>query len=199
MEIKPIESLNFRNIFIKWFMTLVENKDHLNELDQIIGDGDHGSNMNRGSLKALAVLNDTDSNISDEELFRIVAFALLESVGGASGPLYGSAFLEFSQKVNEVESVGALIESGAQSIKKRGRAVDYEKTMYDMWASVASHLQKKSLSPELIENILNDIKAMKASKGRASYYGERTIGEQDPGAQSSAYLFEIILDDLLNR
>lgn len=199
MEIKSLESINFRDIFIEWFMTLIENKDYLNELDQIIGDGDHGSNMNRGSLKTLDVLNDTDQNISDDELFRIVAFALLESVGGASGPLYGSAFLELSKKVNEVGSVGKLIESGAQSIQNRGRAEAREKTMYDMWASMAFHLQQESLSPELIQRILDDIKSMRASKGRASYYGERTIGEQDPGAQSSAYLFEIILEDLLNQ
>lgn len=197
MKTKELESLNFREIFIKWFMVLIENKDYLNELDQTIGDGDHGSNMNRGSLKALDVLNETEDNVSDEELLRIIAFALLESVGGASGPLYGSAFLELSKNITKVGSLGDLIESGAQSIQKRGHAEDEEKTMYDMWADIASHLQENDLSPHLIENILSDIQSMRATKGRASYYGERTIGEQDPGAQSSAYFFEIILEDLL--
>lgn len=198
MKLNTLETLNFKDVFTQWFTTLIENKDYLNELDQVIGDGDHGSNMNRGSLKALDALNSAQQNISNKELFRIVAFALLESVGGASGPLYGSAFLEISKQIDEIDSIGTLIACGAQGIQTRGHAEENEKTMYDMWFAVAFHIERDPVAPNLIENILNDIKSMKASKGRASYYGERTIGEQDPGAQSSAYLFEIILDKLLN-
>lgn len=172
---------------------LAENKDHLNQLDTAIGDGDHGSNMNRG---AQALKEKLDSNDYDEltDLLKDVGMALVSKVGGASGPLYGSAFIEMAKKAKESTDVPELISSGLEGIIKRGKAEVGEKTMVDMWTPVADALKEGKLTKEVIEQALEETKDMKATKGRASYLGDRSIGHIDPGAQSSAYLFNTLLE-----
>ncbi len=172
---------------------ITENKEHLNSLDTAIGDGDHGSNLTRGATAVKEQAEGADyENLSD--LFKDVGMTLVSKVGGASGPLYGSAFIEMAKKARETEDIGEILSAGLEGIQKRGKADTGEKTMVDEWAPVIEHVQNDSLTEEVITEILQKTKDMKATKGRASYLGDRSIGHIDPGAQSSAYLFEALLE-----
>lgn len=167
-------------------------RQELNDLDAAIGDGDHGSNMERGMT---AVVADLEAKEPAElsEIFKIIAMSLLAKVGGASGPLYGTAFLEMSKKARESADVAELISAGAAGIAKRGGAVAGDKTMLDVWLPVVDSLQAQTLTPAKIQEFVQTTKSMQAKKGRASYLGERSIGHLDPGAVSSALLFETLL------
>lgn len=172
---------------------ITENKEHLNSLDTAIGDGDHGSNLTRGATAVREQAEGADyDNLSD--LFKDVGMTLVSKVGGASGPLYGSAFIEMAKKARETDDIGEILSAGLDGIQKRGKADTGEKTMVDEWAPVIEHVQNDSLTDEVITEILQKTKDMKATKGRASYLGDRSIGHIDPGAQSSAYLFEALLE-----
>lgn len=170
-----------------------ENREVLNTLDTAIGDGDHGSNMNRG-FTAVKEKMDQTSYDDVSKLFQDVGFTLVSKVGGASGPLYGSAFLEMSKKAKETDDFGEILAAGLEGIQKRGKAVVGEKTMVDQWQPSVEHIRAGSLTKEVIEENVQNTIEMKATKGRASYLGERSIGHIDPGAQSSAYLFEALLE-----
>lgn len=172
---------------------VTENRTVLNKLDTAIGDGDHGSNLTRGAAAVKEKMEETDyDNLSD--LFKDVGMTLLSKVGGASGPLYGSAFLEMSKIAKDSEDVGELLAGGLAAIQRRGKAEIGEKTMIDEWAPVIESLKAGELTNDVVEDSLQSTKDMKATKGRASYLGERSIGHLDPGAQSSAYLFEALLE-----
>lgn len=172
---------------------ITENKEHLNSLDTAIGDGDHGSNLTRGATAVKEQAEGADyDNLSD--LFKDVGMTLVSKVGGASGPLYSSAFIEMAKKARETDDIGEILSAGLDGIQKRGKADTGEKTMVDEWAPVIEHVQSDSLTDEVITEILQKTKDMKATKGRASYLGDRSIGHIDPGAQSSAYLFEALLE-----
>ena len=170
-----------------------ENKVYLSELDGPIGDGDHGANMARGmfeTMKALEVSN--FGNVS--EIFKKVAMTLMSKVGGASGPLYGSAFLAMSKTATETLDTSELIYAGLEAIQKRGKAQVGEKTMVDVWSAFLNDLQTDSASKDNLEKVVKASAGLLATKGRASYLGERSIGHIDPGTQSSAYLFETPLE-----
>lgn len=170
-----------------------ENKAYLSELDGPIGDGDHGANMARGmseTMKALEVSNFE----SVSEIFKKVAMTLMSKVGGASGPLYGSAFLAMSKTATETLDTCELIYAGLEAIQKRGKAQVGEKTMVDIWSAFLNDLQTNSASKENLEKVVKASAELLATKGRASYLGERSIGHIDPGTQSSAYLFETLLE-----
>ena len=174
---------------------ITQNKEHLNNLDTAIGDGDHGSNLTRGAAAVKTQVKEAEyDNLSD--LFKDVGMTLVSKVGGASGPLYGSAFIEMAKKARETDHIGEILNSGldGDGIQKRGKADTGEKTMVDEWEPVIKHIQKDTLTNEVITEILQKTKDMKATKGRASYLGDRSIGHIDPGAQSSAYLFETLLE-----
>lgn len=172
---------------------VTENKEHLNQLDSDIGDGDHGSNLARGAAAVKEKVSESDyDNLSD--FFKDVGMTLVSKVGGASGPLYGSAFISMAKQAKESDDLATLIESGLDGIKKRGKAEAGEKTMVDEWIPVVEALKENKLTNELIEDSLQKTKDMKATKGRASYLGDRSKGHIDPGAQSSAYLFESLLE-----
>lgn len=172
---------------------VTENKDLLNKLDTAIGDGDHGSNLTRGAAAVKEKAAETDyDNLSD--VFKDVGMTLLSKVGGASGPLYGSAFINMAKTAKETDDIGEILAAGLEGIQKRGHAETGEKTMVDEWAPVIEAVQANTLSNETIEEALQSTKDMKATKGRASYLGDRSIGHIDPGAQSSAYLFEALLE-----
>lgn len=172
---------------------ITDNKEHLNKLDTAIGDGDHGSNLKRGAEAVKEKASEMDyDNLSD--LFKDVGMSLVSKVGGASGPLYGSAFIDMAKEAKETEDIVDLLTAGLGGIQKRGKADTGEKTMVDQWAPVIDQLKDKSLTKESISDILQETKDMKATKGRASYLGDRSIGHIDPGAQSSAYLFEAMLE-----
>lgn len=170
-----------------------ENKDILNTLDTAIGDGDHGSNMARGVTAMQEKMNEKKSdNLAD--LLKEIAMTIISKVGGASGPLYGSAFMGMAKQAKESDNMGEILAAGLEGILKRGKAGVGEKTMIDIWSPVVETIQNGTLTQEYIERSLEKTREMKATKGRASYLGERSIGHIDPGAQSSAYLFMALLE-----
>jgi len=184
----------------KWISLFVEkieaNKSDLNELDTAIGDGDHGTNMDRGAkaIKAAFAKKEPET-VSD--LYKTTAFAMIQKVGGAAGPLYGTAFLDMSKavKTNNLE-LGDLIQIGTDGLKRRGESDVGMKTMIDVWQPVAESLKSDDFSKDVVEDALNATKDMVATKGRASYLEEKSKGHLDPGSQSSAYLFEALLEVL---
>lgn len=171
---------------------VIENKDYLSQLDTPIGDGDHGGNMARGMAAVMAELESKEFE-SSQVLFKMVAMQLLSKVGGASGPLYGSAFMGIA-KADQNLPLGEILAEGLAMIQKRGKAEVGEKTMVDMWSPVIQALQAGNLSEEIIDQALEATKDIKATKGRASYVGDRSVGHIDPGACSSSLLFKAMLE-----
>ena len=181
----------------KWMLLFNEkiqaNKDYLSELDTPIGDGDHGGNMARGMAAVVENLEGKDF-ANSAEVFQVVSMQLLSKVGGASGPLYGSAFMGIMKAEKEAASLADAVQAGLDMIQKRGKASVGEKTMVDVWSGVVEALQKEELTKETIHTLVEATKDMKATKGRASYVGERSIGHIDPGSYSSGLLFEALLE-----
>lgn len=188
-----VEMERVQNWIERFGEKVTENKEHLNQLDSDIGDGDHGSNLTRGAAAVKEKANDsTYENLSD--VFKDTGMTLVSKVGGASGPLYGSAFISMAKAAKESEDMATLISAGLEGIVKRGHAETGEKTMVDVWSPVVEAVKDGSLTKDVIQEALTSTKDMKATKGRASYLGDRSVGHLDPGAQSSAYLFESLLE-----
>lgn len=178
----------------QWLKDLKENKDYLSALDQKIGDGDHGNNMARGASAVEEKLAQ-DQPETPSDLFMQVAQILMSKIGGASGPLYGSAFLAMSMTAKNSDDLGEILTAGLDKIKQRGKAETGEKTMIDMWTPAIETIKADNYDTQILDQAREDIIALKATKGRASYYGERSIGEMDPGAESSYYLFKAIFSN----
>lgn len=175
-----------------WFDRLIEEKAYLSDLDQKIGDGDHGNNMARGATATKEALeNGSASDVNG--LFMTVAQTLMSKIGGASGPLYGSAFLAMAGAAKQSDDLGEIFAAGLDKIQQRGKADVGEKTMVDMWHPAVEALKAGNLSQEVLDQARETTTELKATKGRASYYGDRSVGEPDPGAESSKYLFEALL------
>lgn len=170
-----------------------ENKAYLSDLDTPIGDGDHGNNMARG-VKALQEGLESDQPESPADTFKTAAMALMSKVGGASGPLYGSAMLAMSKAASDTDDLAEMLDQAVESVKKRGKSNVGNKTMLDVWAPAADLVREGDLTQEKLEELTESTKDMKASKGRASYLGERSVGHIDPGAMSSQYFFEALLE-----
>jgi dihydroxyacetone kinase-like protein len=181
----------------KWLILFDEKiqakQDYLSELDTPIGDGDHGHNMARGMSAVVAVLNDDQSL---QEVFKATAMALISKVGGASGPLYGTAFMEMAKVAATSDDLSSLLAAGLAGIIKRGGAQVGDKTMVDVWTPILAEIQKGSLTKIEIDEVVMATADLLAKKGRASYVGERSIGHIDPGSQSSGYFFESLLEVL---
>lgn len=181
----------------KWmqlFNEKIQNqKDYLSDLDTPIGDGDHGANMVRGMAAAVESLAAKDF-ASAAEVFQVVSMQLISKVGGASGPLYGSAFMGMAKAEKDGKDLSGVIQAGLDMIQKRGKAVPGEKTMVDVWSGIPLSLQSGDLTREMIGSLVEATKDLKATKGRASYVGERSIGHIDPGSASSGLLFEALLE-----
>ncbi|KJY61714.1 Dihydroxyacetone kinase, L subunit [Bombilactobacillus mellifer] len=172
--------------------TILDHKAELNELDTAIGDGDHGTNMTRGVTQIQTVLQTSLPDLST--LLKQVAFAFISKVGGASGPLYGTAFLDMSNAAKQQSAeLADLIQTGAAGIQRRGQAQVGDKTMLDVWQPVAQALAANQLTSQKIDTYLQATRDLVAKKGRASYLEERSRGHLDPGAQSSDYLFQTLL------
>ncbi|MCF4005688.1 dihydroxyacetone kinase subunit L [Corynebacterium uropygiale] len=181
-----------------------EHRDELIDLDREIGDADHGENVDRGFRKVTEALG-AQAPGSVDELLKLVAKTLISTVGGASGPLLGTAFLRASKAAKAAESgelgagdAAALIEAALEGIQSRGHAEEGEKTMVDTWAPAARAAREAAdggASPAEVLRAAAEAAAqgaeatipLKATKGRASYLGERSVGHKDPGATSSAY------------
>ena len=182
---------------------LAEHRMELIDLDRAIGDGDHGENMDRG-FKAVVAKLDAAEPDDVQGVLKLVASTLMSTVGGAAGPLYGTAFLRAAKAVEgdvDASAVVALIAGGLDGIVARGKATTGEKTMVDAWTpalDAAKAAADAGATPAATLRAAADAAAagaeatipLQATKGRASYLGERSIGHKDPGATSSAYLLD---------
>ncbi|KAB8131043.1 dihydroxyacetone kinase subunit L [Gracilibacillus oryzae] len=178
-----------------------ENKEQLTTLDQAIGDGDHGINMERGFREVMLKIEDTDYD-TVADVLKSVAMTLTAKVGGASGPLYGTAFLKMSMEMQgkEVDETvfKAAVKEAVEGIKMRGKAEMGEKTLYDVWNQVANFLEEEPVEDwgallEVCQATIEDTREMQATKGRASYLSERSKGHVDPGSMSSFYIFQALM------
>ena len=180
-----------------FFEELVTHKEYLSDLDNPIGDGDHGINMARGAeaaTEALAAKEITSLN----DLFKTIAMSLLSKVGGASGPLYGSVFLAFAKVAGDHETLDKalldeLFDEGKTALMNRGKAVVGEKTMVDVWVPFVDAFKKGPVRESDVAGWVEATNPMKATKGRAAYLGDRSIGHTDPGSYSSGLLFKTFL------
>ena len=181
---------------------VAEQRDYLVDLDRAIGDGDHGENMDRGFKAAVEALGQAQPG-SVAEVLKTVAKTLMSTVGGAAGPLYGTAFLRASKAAGggDLDGAGvvALIAGALDGIQVRGKGTTGEKTMVDAWtpALEAARAAAESGSDPVavLEAAATAAEAgaaatepMRATKGRASYLGERSIGHLDPGAVSTSLI-----------
>ena len=184
--------------WLKLFANEIEkNKQYLTELDMPIGDSDHGMNMARGVEEyQQAIADKKPENIGD--LFKTAAMAILTKVGGASGPLYSTAFLQMAKFADGKQTLNynqivEMLNTGLAGIQMRGKATLNEKTMVDVWYPVIESLKNKKLNDATIDNFVNKTKDIKATKGRASYLGDRSIGHIDPGSASSGLFFKTLI------
>jgi dihydroxyacetone kinase-like protein len=182
---------------------VAENRSYLTKLDGAIGDGDHGTNMDRGMKKALERLQATDGDDIGASL-KAVGMALVSSVGGAAGPLYGTFFMQMGQAAagrSELDLAGFTdaFDAGIQGVIKRGKAEPGDKTMLDALNPALEALREADgddVAPALeraaqaAHDGMESTVPMVARKGRASYLGERSAGHQDPGATSSHLLLK---------
>ncbi|HML49792.1 MAG TPA: dihydroxyacetone kinase subunit DhaL [Propionicimonas sp.] len=187
-------------------VVLAENRMELIDLDRAIGDGDHGENMDRGFKAVVAKLDAGETEVSG--VLKLVAATLMSTVGGASGPLYGTAFLRAAKAAEgDLDSNGvvAVIAGALEGIVARGKATTGEKTMVDAWTPALAAAQEAAaagIGPAgAFRAAANAAQAgaeatipMQATKGRASYLGERSIGHQDPGATSTALILTAAAD-----
>ena len=177
-------------------------RDYLVDLDRAIGDGDHGENMDRGFKAAVEALGQAQP-ASVAEVLKTVAKTLMSTVGGAAGPLYGTAFLRASKAAGDGEldgaGVAAVIAGALDGIQARGKAITGEKTMVDAWTpaleAARAAAESGSDPAAVLEAAATAAEAgaaatepMRATKGRASYLGERSIGHLDPGAVSTSLI-----------
>ncbi|WP_229683064.1 dihydroxyacetone kinase subunit DhaL [Virgibacillus oceani] len=179
-----------------------DNKEYLTTLDQAIGDGDHGINMARGFGEVMKKLNG-EAYQHAADVMKDAAMTLMSKVGGAAGPLYGTAFLKLSMtfKGTDVDyaTFSKGIEDALNGVKQRGKAEIGEKTLVDVWSAVANALREnEGFDSEVIlqsaKSGMEGSKDIKATKGRAAYLGDRSIGHLDPGSVSSFYLFESLAE-----
>ena len=191
--------------------TIAENKDYLTELDAAIGDADHGINLDRGFKKVVPQLSQLETK-DIGTILKTVSMTLISSVGGASGPLYGTFFQRASTAVTGKEELtptelAKLLQAGVAGVVQRGKASLGDKTMLDALSPAANKFN------ELVEGGKTTVEALKqaveaaetgmketiplvAKKGRASYLGERSAGHQDPGATSSFLILRALLKSL---
>ena len=189
---------------------VTEHREELIELDRQIGDGDHGENMYRGFTAVVAKLDALEAPPEQVgDVLKLVATTLMSTVGGAAGPLYGTAYLRAAKATAAPEldsaAVVALIEAALEGIVARGKAHTGEKTMVDAWAPAAEAAEAvadNGGSPEAVLAAAADAATvgaqstipLVATKGRASYLGERSAGHLDPGARSTELLLRAAAD-----
>ncbi|MFR9240255.1 MAG: dihydroxyacetone kinase subunit DhaL [Clostridium baratii] len=205
-----MDSKKVIEILIKVSEKIDKNKEYLTELDAAIGDGDHGLNMSKGfnavsdKLKA-----EEDDNIGN--ILKKTGMTLVSNVGGASGPLYGTAFMKASMALkdkNEIDINDFLnaLKLALEGIKSRGKSTDGEKTMIDALSPAIKSMEDSIKNGDSYIVVLEKgkdaalegvefTKTIKATKGRASYLGDRSIGHQDPGATSCFYILETIYEE----
>lgn len=191
--------------------TIEENKEFLTQLDNEIGDGDHGINLARG-FAAVEQKLPTWANTDIGTLLKGVGMQLVSTVGGASGPLYGTAFMKAGMACKGMTELdgpafAAAMEAAVEGIKMRGKATEGEKTMLDALCPALRAVKAAVESGKSLKEALQDgvaaaeqgvayTKTIIATKGRASYLGERSLGHQDPGATSSWYMLRTMAEHI---
>ena len=189
---------------------IAEHRVELNTLDRDIGDGDHGENMDRGFQAVLIKLDDLPAEANPGDVLKLVATTLISTVGGAAGPLYGTAFLKAAAAVTgstelDGAAIVALLTAARDGIVLRGKAEPGDKTMIDAWtpavdaaataqAGGADDVRILGAAADAAEAGAIATEPMVAHKGRASYLGERAIGHRDPGAESTALILRAAAD-----
>ncbi len=182
-------------------------KSELTALDRAIGDGDHGENLDRGFQAVLGKLDGLDADATPGAVLKLVATTLISTVGGAAGPLYGTAFLKGAMAAGDREQLdaAALVEvlgAARDGIVARGKAEPNDKTMVDAWSPA---VEAAAGAGDDVRAVLDAAAAaaergavatepLVAHKGRASYLGERAVGHRDPGAESSALVLRAAAD-----
>ena len=184
---------------------VIASAPELTALDQAIGDGDHGANMKRGFEAVLGKLDSISTQPLDEA-FKTIGKTLVMTVGGASGPLYGSFFLAAGDALATKDLPADLADvfgSGVQAVSSRGRSQAGEKTMLDVLFRVLETLKAEASHLDLIKRVRASASEavartvpMQATKGRASFLGARSVGHIDPGARSSCVLLHAVCDTL---
>ncbi|WP_072313446.1 dihydroxyacetone kinase subunit DhaL [Agrococcus sp. Marseille-P2731] len=195
----------------RWIETIAarvaERKAELTSLDRAIGDADHGENLDRGFQAVLGKLDTLDAGATPGAVLKLVATTLISTVGGAAGPLYGTAFLKGAMAAGDRQSLDAagLVEvlgAARDGIVARGKAELQDKTMVDAWtpavdaASAAGDDVRAALEAAATAAAEGAVatEPLVAHKGRASYLGERAIGHRDPGAESTALMLRAAAD-----
>jgi phosphoenolpyruvate---glycerone phosphotransferase subunit DhaL len=182
-----------------------ENRKHLTKLDSEIGDGDHGNNMHRGFQAALERLEGMELQ-TPADVLKAVSTALVGKVGGAAGPLYGTAFLRASTSLSgkedlSSEDVAEAMEAALGGVKQRGKAEEGDKTMIDALAPAVAAAKEAASSGKGVGEVSREAAEaagegseatvpLTARRGRASYLGERAAGHMDPGARSTYLLLD---------
>lgn len=180
-----------------------QRRDELTKLDAAIGDADHGSNLDRGMTAVVARLDDTTPS-SPAALLKTTGMTLVSTVGGASGPLYGTLFLRMATAVGEEvdlddATLGTMLRAGLEGIVARGKAEPGDKTLFDALEPACRAYEEAvrggsglgealAAASRAADDGRDATTPMLARKGRASYLGERSVGHQDPGATSMALL-----------
>jgi dihydroxyacetone kinase-like protein len=187
--------------------SMSEHREELVRLDTAIGDGDHGTNMDRGMRKAMEKLGAAEQADAGAVL-KTVAMALISSVGGAAGPLYGTLLLQMGTAMAGQDDVGleaytAAWRKGVEGVQARGKAEPGDKTMVDALLPALAALEQASdldsglrEAASAAEQGMQDTIPLLALKGRASYLGERSQDHQDPGATSTYYLCQTAVEAL---
>ena len=198
--------------WVRAFAGLVaENRELLTELDAAIGDADHGTNMDRGMKAVLAALDESRPT-TPKALLTKVGMTLVSTVGGASGPLFGTFFLRMGTALGDGESVSGhdvatALRAGLDGVVQRGKAVLEDKTMVDALTPAVQALEVALSREDSLTEALGEARdaaaagrdatvPMLARKGRASYLGERSIGHQDPGATTVTLLMQAAAETL---
>lgn len=190
--------------------TIAEHRAALIALDREIGDADHGENLDRGFQAVLPKLDDLAAGSTPGDVLKLVATTLISTVGGAAGPLYGTAYLKAAMAAGAASSldgtaIAAVLTAARDGIVARGKAESGDKTMVDAWTPAVEAADAAAGEGAAARTVLERAAAaaeagavatepLVARKGRASYLGERSAGHRDPGAESSALLLRAAAD-----
>ena len=188
---------------------VISQQDYLTKLDSKIGDGDHGINMARGFTAVLEAVEEMEDPSNLSELLKTIGQTLIETVGGAAGPLYGTAFIEASKICGDhppvtIENVEKILAAGIEGIERRGHAQSGDKTMLDVLIPIHECFKPENANGKTLRECFNEAskaardgveftKTIPANRGRASYLGEKSIGTEDPGAVSSMIMYRAFL------
>ena len=187
---------------------LIADKEYLSQLDAKIGDGDHGLNMARGATAAAEALEELDDAENIQKVLQAVGEAVVMNVGGTAGPLYGTGILEAAKVVDEnstldAETLEKVFGAIVAGIQRRGHAEKGDKTMLDVLIPIHECFKAENCVGKNLEEVLTAArdaardgveytKTIPARRGRASYFGEKSIGCEDPGAMSSLIMFRTL-------